>query len=262
MTASAAITATPHPPAGKMARAARLLAITGLVLAIVCGIAELLAGLGYRWGWWHFRTGLLTMRWAASIDLGAVFITLAATLLAWKFGTRRTLVAAIHGLVLSLIVCRPPLYLYNQVNSLPRIHDISTDTLTPPQFVALLPLRQGAENSTVYLAETGVQQKKAYADVAPAMLDVPPVQALQRAEKAARAMGWEIVAVNAPESRIEATDTTLLFGFKDDVVIRVAANGGGSRIDVRSLSRIGRSDFGANAKRIRLFMRQLAQAGA
>jgi uncharacterized protein (DUF1499 family) len=92
----------------------------------------------------------------------------------------------------------------------------------------------------------------------PALLEQPPAQAFQRAERAARAMGWEIVAV-APESlRIEATDTTLLFGFKDDIVIRIAAAGSGSRVDVRSLSRVGKSDFGVNAKRIRKFMQQLA----
>ena len=257
-TAAAAST----PPAGKTARAASVLALLGLGLALGCGIAELLAGLGYRWGWWHFRTGLQVMRWAATTDLAAVFITLVAVSLAWKFGTRRAMVAAVHGLVLSLIVCGPSLYLYNQANSLPRIHDISTDTTAPPQFVAVLPLRQGVENSTVYLSETAAQQQKGYPDIGPAMIDAPPAQVLQRAERAARALGWEIVAVNAVELRIEATDTTLLFGFKDDVVIRVAPFDGGSRVDIRSLSRVGRSDFGANAKRIRLFVQQLAQTRA
>jgi uncharacterized protein (DUF1499 family) len=91
---------------------------------------------------------------------------------------------------------------------------------------------------------------------------VPPPRALQLAERAARAMGWDIVAVAPDDLRIEATDTTLLFGFKDDVVIRVTANGNGSRVDARSLSRIGGSDLGTNAKRIRSFMRQLAAAKA
>ena len=71
-------------------------------------------------------------------------------------------------------------------------------------------------------------------------------------------MGWDIVAVAPQDFRIEATDTTLLFGFKDDVVIRVSAASGGSRVDVRSLSRVGRSDFGVNANRIRKYFKQLA----
>ncbi len=72
-------------------------------------------------------------------------------------------------------------------------------------------------------------------------------------------MRWKPVAVVAEAGRIEATDTTWLFGFADDIVVRVAADGAaGSRIDVRSKSRIGSSDLGVNAARIRRFLRQLA----
>ena len=87
---------------------------------------------------------------------------------------------------------------------------------------------------------------------------MPPARALERAEAAARAMGWEIVAVSPQDLRIEATDTSLLFGFKDDVVIRVQPRDAGSRIDVRSSSRVGGSDFGVNAKRIRRYLKRLA----
>ena len=72
-----------------------------------------------------------------------------------------------------------------------------------------------------------------------------------------RALGWEIVASVPAEGRIEAIDTTLLFGFKDDVVIRVAADAAGSRVDIRSASRVGRSDFGTNARRVRAFIEKL-----
>jgi uncharacterized protein (DUF1499 family) len=71
---------------------------------------------------------------------------------------------------------------------------------------------------------------------------------------AARAQGWEIVAAVPAEGRIEATDTTRFFGFKDDIVIRVKAEGAGSRVDVRSLSRVGKSDVGKNASRIRAYL--------
>jgi uncharacterized protein (DUF1499 family) len=70
-------------------------------------------------------------------------------------------------------------------------------------------------------------------------------------------MGWVIVDVSRADLRIEATDTTLLFGFKDDIVIRVMPQPGGSRVDVRSLSRVGGSDFGVNAKRVRTFLKKL-----
>ena len=70
-------------------------------------------------------------------------------------------------------------------------------------------------------------------------------------------MGWEIVASDPAQGRIEATATTFWFGFKDDIVVRLAAEGTGSRVDVRSLSRIGSSDVGANAQRIRAYLEKV-----
>ena len=243
---------------GKGARIAAALAWAGLGLALACGIAELLAGLGYRWGWWHFRAGIQIMRWSATTDLAVVVLALAAAMLAYTRGARRALAAGVAGLALSLIVAGPPLYYWRTLDRVPRIHDISTDTDNPPRYVAVMPLRKGAENLTDYGAEVAAQQKQAYPDIAPAMLDLPPAQAFARAERAARAMGWEIVAVAPGDLRIEATDTTLLFAFKDDIVIRVSAASSGSRVDVRSQSRVGKSDFGVNANRIRKFLWQLA----
>ena len=247
---------------GKGARIALALAWIGVGLAMACGIAELLAGLGYRLGWWGLGGGFQILRWSATTDLAAVLFTLAAAVLAWKYGVRRALVAGGMGLMLALIVVGPPLYQWRLAEQAPLIHDISTDTGNPPRYVAVMPLRKGAKNSTDYSADDAAQQKKAYPDIVPAMLDVPPAQALQRAERAARAMGWDIVAVAPEDLRIEATDTTLLFGFKDDIVIRVAPNGSGSRVDMRSLSRVGGSDLGVNANRIRSFMKQLDGAKA
>jgi uncharacterized protein (DUF1499 family) len=138
----------------------------------------------------------------------------------------------------------------------PRIHDITTDTAHPPVFVAVLPLRKGL-NPLDVVPEVIAQQKKAFPDIAPAKLDVPPAQAYERALRAVNALGLEVVAAVPAEGRIEATDTSLLFGFKDDVVVRITADGAGSRVDARSVSRVGRSDFGVNAKRIRKLMAAL-----
>ena len=260
----ATASAAPATQSGKGARIALALAWTGVGLALACGIAELLAGPGYRLGWWRLGSGIQIMVWSATSDLAAVLLTFAAAILAWKYGARRALVVGAMGLVLALIVAGPPLYQWRMADQVPSIHDISTDTGNPPRYVAVMPLRKGAQNSTDYSADVAEKQKKAYPDIAPATLDVPPAQALQRAERAALAMGWDIVAVASEDLRIEATDTTLLFGFKDDIVIRIAASGRGSRVDVRSLSRIGGSDLGVNANRIRAFMKQLdaAKAGA
>jgi uncharacterized protein (DUF1499 family) len=100
-------------------------------------------------------------------------------------------------------------------------------------------------------------QRKAYPDIRPLELPVPPQQAFSKALAAAEAMGWEIVAQDPAAGRIEAVATTLWFDFKDDVVIRVAEAGRGSRIDIRSKSRVGRSDIGTNARRIRAYLERL-----
>ena len=137
----------------------------------------------------------------------------------------------------------------------PPIHDISTDMREPPEYVAVLPLRANAPNTTVYGGEKiASQQRAASPDLQPLILNVPPPQAFDRALAAVRDMGWELVAADAAAGRIEATDTTFWFGFKDDVVIRVKPADGGSRIDVRSLSRVGGGDAGTNAKRIRAYL--------
>ena len=139
-----------------------------------------------------------------------------------------------------------------------RIHDITTDTENPPQFVALRALRLTTFNGPEYGGEkVAIIQKAAYPDIAPRIAGDPPARTFERALKAARDMGWQIVASIAGEGRIEATATTRWLRFKDDVVIRVTPEGGGSRIDVRSKSRMGRSDLGANAKRIREYFRKL-----
>ena len=247
---------------GNGKRIGGVLAWAGLGIAAVCGIATLIAGPGYRLGWWGLGPGFQIVRWAVTIDLAAIVVGVAAAILAYRVHAQRELIVSLLGLIVSVAVAGPPVYLWRHAEGLPHLHDITTDTDNPPRFVAIVPLRKDARNSTDYSAETAALQKKGYPDIGPALLNAPPVQALQLAERAARAMGWDIVAVAPDQLRIEATDTTLMFGFKDDIVIRVTANGSGSRVDARSLSRIGGSDLGTNAKRIRSFFRKLGTSQA
>jgi uncharacterized protein (DUF1499 family) len=101
------------------------------------------------------------------------------------------------------------------------------------------------------------QQRKAYPDIQPVTIAEPPDAAFKSALNAARDVGWQIVAATLDERRIEATDTTTWFGFKDDIVVRVTPSGSGSRIDVRSVSRLGQGDLGKNAARIRAYLQRL-----
>jgi len=224
-----------------------------LAAAIVAASAVgllLAAGPGTRAGLWTFRTGFQMMRWAVYAGAGAAVLAVIALLMA---GARRGLAAL--ALVLGLCAIAPPVLLMRGARSKPPIHDITTDTQDPPAFVAVVPLRKGAANPVEYGGpEIAAQQKKAYPDLEPAVLPEAPARAFERALAAAKAQGWEMVAAVPAEGRIEATDTTRWFGFKDDVVIRVRPQGTGSRVDVRSVSRVGRGDVGANAARIRAFL--------
>jgi uncharacterized protein (DUF1499 family) len=228
-----------------------------LLTAVVAALLLLGAPLGYRLGWWHFRTGLTGLQpWAAYVGLAAAALAIIALAIpkvraGWALG----LVAA---LAVGLATFYVPWQWQQRAKSVPRIHDISTDTVNPPLFVAVLPLREGAENTAAYGGkEVAEQQLKAYPDIKSLELTVPPQVAFARALDAVESMGWTMVASNGAEGRIEATDKTLWYGFKDDVVVRVTPSGSGSKVDVRSVSRVGRSDIGINAQRIRQYLAKL-----
>lgn len=144
----------------------------------------------------------------------------------------------------------------------PPIHDISTDLVHPPAFVAARKLRRAGENSPDYEGEKiAAIQRRAYPDIRPLTSPLTPVQAFARAAVTARRLGWRLVDENPADGRLEATDSTRIFHFTDDIVIRIRPRGTGSRIDVRSASRVGVGDFGANAGRIRHFLHAFRDAG-
>ncbi|MDQ3617301.1 MAG: DUF1499 domain-containing protein [Pseudomonadota bacterium] len=229
-----------------------------LLLSIIAAVLLLVAGPATRLELWEFRTGFQLMRWAAYTGLAASALSLVMLLLPRI--RRRNLAGLLVALVLGLGVAFVPWSGMRKARSVPPIHDISTDTGRPPEFVAMLPLRADAPNPSEYGGpEVAAAQIGAYPDLQTHRMDVAPAQAFDRAQQAARALGWEIVAADPAAGRIEATDTTFWFGFKDDVVIRIEPDGTGSRVDVRSLSRVGGSDVGANAARIRAFLQALGK---
>ncbi len=231
-----------------------------LALGVMCALCELLAGPAYRSGLLALGPALQTMRWAAT---AAAVVFAVAAVAAWPASYRRSKRAQAVFLLSSavgLLAAAPPAVLWYRVQHLPHIHDISTDTADPPQFVAVLPLREGARNSTRYDAAVAPLQAEAYPQVSTTVLAAPPDQAFEKALRVAHDMGWAIVDANQSALRIEATDTSLLFGFKDDIVVRIRGSAGASRIDLRSLSRVGGSDFGVNAKRISRFIARLKES--
>ena len=164
--------------------------------------------------------------------------------------------------IAAVIVLALGLFLYKAA-SVPRIHEISTDTENPPPFVALLAARQDSWNGAVYGGPAvAAAQRKGYPDIIPLLLPDPPERVFPRVEAVAREMAWHIAATVPAEGRLEATATTPVLRFKDDVVVRVSPALNGSRVDIRSVSRIGHGDMGANAKRVRAFLAALATPGS
>ena len=210
-----------------------------------------------------YRAHIVSLSVALRVVIPMVLVLGVIALLLSLFGAVRPGSKAIPlaGVFFGLIAAGLPLKNINTALHSP-IHDVSTDTANPPQFSAVLPLRTAAKatNSTDYDARTAQQQKETYPDIGPQHLDVPPPQAYDKALAAARDMGWEIVLSDPSQGRIEATATTFWFGFKDDIVVRLTAEGSGTRVDVRSVSRIGRSDVGANARRVRTYLEKLKAA--
>jgi uncharacterized protein (DUF1499 family) len=168
------------------------------------------------------------------------------------------------GLVLPFIVLAGPLgYLATHLD-LPRINDVTTDTASPPAFQALAGRPDGA-NAAAYPGRAFAElQAKAYPDLRPLVLERPVDEAYELVEEAVRRLRWQVVAAEPPTGGqgakagwIEATEQTLLVGFTDDIVVRIQGGPSQARIDVRSASRYGRFDFGANASRLRRFLAEV-----
>jgi len=212
-------------------------AVAASILAVVM---LAVSGPGTKAGWWHFRIGMAFF--AASALVALVALVLAA--MAWKRSGRGALVCAIIALIVSAIVALPIL----SARGKPLIHDVSTDLDDPPAFVAIVPPQPGLDP---------MLQLQAYGDLKSLQVAMPTNEAFQRATSVVQSMGWSVAAADQARGIIEATDTTSWFGFKDDVVIRVKPSALGSKIDVRSTSRVGKSDTGTNAARIRDFLEEM-----
>lgn len=234
------------------------LATIALIIALLTGLALLVGGPGARFGLWDFRFGFLLMRYAAYVGIGV--LALGALALLVPRARQGQGIKLMVALAIAAVVVWIPWQTLRQARAVPPIHDITTDTDNPPPFEAIAPLRAAAPNPTVYDGENSArQQHAAYPDIQPIVLPMPARDALGRALAAARDLGWEIVAAVPDLGRIEATDTSFWYGFKDDVVIRITGDDRESRIDIRSKSRVGKSDLGKNAERIRAFQEKFLE---
>jgi uncharacterized protein (DUF1499 family) len=217
-----------------------------------------LAGPSYRVGA-SLETAFSLLRWGGYVGLFAVVFGIVAAALAYRRRQRGAVAVGAVAVVAGLVAAVVPFMWQQRAGSVPPIHDISTDLENPPLFDAVVPLRAEAPNSLDRPPILAQQQREGYPDLAPITLSAPPAQAFDRALAIAQEKGWEIVSADKSSGRIEATDTTTWFGFQDDVVVRLTPWGAGTRVDVRSVSRVGRSDVGTNARRIEDFLGSLEE---
>jgi uncharacterized protein (DUF1499 family) len=205
-------------------------------------------------------TGALTVLGAALVlACLAALLGVSAFVVIWRTG-RCGAGLAFTGLFMALLLFAYPAFLSLEAMNLPIINDVSTDLESPPTFLLSAKARQARGNVTPAESsrQTREEQRRAYPAVQPILVDMETNQAYQLALETAKARGWRIVDAIAPSVResvghIDAIDRSLLMGFPDDIAIRVKPSANETRIDVRSVSRVGRHDFGANARRIERF---------
>lgn len=224
-------------------------------LSLFAAITSVLVVLSYRLSIIDFQPALLGLAGGAAIGLLAIVLGLIGTMRAIK-ARKPSIASTTAGSTLSFLVVTPVLMTVFAGTGAPLIHDITTDLQHPPEFVAIKTLRTAADNSLDRLKPENLValQEAGYPDLGTLLIDRPFDQVFEQAVALVKKRGWDVAVISAASGRIEATDATPIMSFKDDVVVRVQAMGNQTRVDMRSVSRVGKGDLGVNAERIRRFM--------
>lgn len=253
-----------------------------LVASVALPVFLVVAAFGTKFGLWPWTIGLgvLTMQIGSMWLMAAAVIGLLALILAVAIKPRRGWVAALVAIAIPAGGLAYGNSVRQVATSLPPIHDISTNPDLPPLFSEEVmaeratafngnPVLPPNENITAFSRDNVTPfsgrsfaelQREAYPQVQPVILPGATVaDAHAKAKAAATALGWAIVTDDVTGGRLEAVDTSFWFGFKDDVVVTLTPDGAGVRVDARSVSRVGRSDLGMNAKRLQAFLERMQQ---
>lgn len=243
-------------------RKASMLATLVFYISLIAGAAILLMLFGAFLGLWEPIDGFIYYRRSFEyIGYAVVGLSIATLgfLLSKRYliGKKKAVVALLIGLGILYPTIKSAV---TETISYPPIHDITTDMINPPEFIALTDPRPGSRNTLSYFGKEKNQewypsrQLEAFPDIKPIISSLSPDEAYARALMVGESMGWEIIGADPAARRFEGTATTPVFRFVDDAVVVVKPDGTGSRIDIRSVSRIGTGDIGVNAKRIREFI--------
>jgi uncharacterized protein (DUF1499 family) len=221
---------------------------------IVAAVLVLLAGPATKFGILPWKAGLGLFVVAALLaGIGALFSVIS---LLRRRGGLVAAIAAAAGVAAFAV----PMASVVAGRAVPPINDITTDPANPPAFVMITAVMRGADAVPLsYDPSFAAQQRAAYPEVKPLIVASPPERVYPKMLAAAEAMGWAIVSSDPAAGRIEATATVPWWGFKDDIVVVMSPDGSGTRVDVRSKSRVGKSDLGVNAARIQEYLGKIGE---
>ena len=245
-------------------RKASLIATGVFYLSIIAAIAVLVILFGAAMGLWQPIDGFMYSR-TYNNNIGYTVTGLSVATLGYLFSKKHLIgkKKAFLSLIIGLLILYPLISKsIGDTVSYPPIHDVTTDTVNPPEFIALTDPRPNSRNTLDYFGKGERQdwypsrqlEFEPYSDIKPIISTLSPDEAYARALTVAEGMGWEIIGADPVAKRFEGTATTPIFRFVDDTVVVITATNNGSRIDVRSVSRIGVGDIGVNAIRIREFI--------
>jgi hypothetical protein len=240
----------------------------GLVLAVGAIAVALLAAVGHGQGWWHYMTAFFVLRVAFFAAIAGGLMALLALLIRVRDRRRKVTVASVAALVIAAIFVSYIGIQARTARAAPPIHDITTNLDDIPQFYRLkvrednlanIPNRGRGDLDQMSPEDRWMTiHREGYPDLRTIHVPMSPAQTILRAADLARERDWEFATISPDNGILEATDTTTFFRFRDDIVIRARrAPQGGSLVDMRSISRVGVSDVGTNAKRIRSFLSDL-----
>ena len=252
--------------ASRITGAAALLCFGSVAVAIV-------AAIGTGRGAWDFRTGLSLLRYAFFAGIAGILLALVAIIVARRAKPKLILLATASIIVAGAFVA----YVGNQVRiarSVPAIHDVATNLEDYPRFYRL----RVRDDNLASIPDMGREDLAAlpprerwkaihrehYGDIATVRVPWSVAETVDRARALAEERGWEIVTADRGRGIVEAVDTSFFFRFEDNVIVRVRPDGGGSGsvVDMRSISRVGISDVGMNARRVRAFLADLQRSPA
>lgn len=222
--------------------------------------ATILSIIIVRSGILELEPALATFGAALLFAVLGIVLAFGAFVVVWKDGIDGV-GYAFAAIGIGVVLLAYPAFLGYRATKLPMINDITTDPIDPPRFDVLARLRprDTVAYAGLYVAE---QQKKAYPDIEPLTVNVPPRSAYDAAMTIIMKRKWRVVVDRPPQpgrrdGQIEAVARTPIMGFREDVSLRIRPEDDGARVDVRSASRFGRHDFGSNASRIRSLLEEI-----